>query len=400
MIGATVSTTYFNHLLGKRSFEGVNHLGNVLTVFSDRKFPQNSGGDVSGFKAELFTSQDYYPFGMVMPGRDFSANDYRYGFNGKESINEVKGTGNWQDYGMRMYDNRICRFPSVDPIAKQFPYYSPYQYAGNKPIVAIDLDGMEDLWVNTIIYTNPESGTNSYVYSVMDLNTSLKNQLSTIFGDPFLQSFRDKFGDDGSIVTVSDQFGNYSFVQGLINLEFTPPKEDLQFQVSYATANVGFASGISVDKGTISISPNSPSLDAGVVYHFSGTNIEATTPSIGIAWNEGMGKIRTNKLFPMAGELIANTETQSKSFTIGFFGFTVENSTGKNGEEISINYASPGGGRGIAFKRFGFGFSISNNVASEMESYTPTQEDSIRVAKDGAAKGIKDYKDYLKKKNL
>ena len=81
---------------------------------------------------------------MVMPGRDFSANDYQYGFNGKESINEVKGTGNWQDYGMRMYDNRICRFPSVDPIAKQFPYYSPYQYAGNKPIVAIDMDGMED----------------------------------------------------------------------------------------------------------------------------------------------------------------------------------------------------------------------------------------------------------------
>jgi RHS repeat-associated protein len=150
MIGATVSTTYFNHLLGKRSFEGVNHLGNVLTVFSDRKFPQNSGGDVSGFKAELFTSQDYYPFGMVMPGRSFSSDSYRYGFNGKETDNEVKGVGTQYDYGFRIYDPRLGKFLSVDPLSNSFPWYTPYQFAGNKPIAAVDLDGLEE-W---IVYNN------------------------------------------------------------------------------------------------------------------------------------------------------------------------------------------------------------------------------------------------------
>lgn len=35
------------------------------------------------------------------------------------------------------------RFLSVDPIASQYPYYTPYQFAGNTPIQASDLDGKE-----------------------------------------------------------------------------------------------------------------------------------------------------------------------------------------------------------------------------------------------------------------
>ena len=33
---------------------------------------------------------------------------------------------------------------SVDPLTEQFPWYTPYQFAGNKPIAAIDLDGLEE----------------------------------------------------------------------------------------------------------------------------------------------------------------------------------------------------------------------------------------------------------------
>ena len=49
-----------------------------------------------------------------MPGRE-AGTDYRYGFNGKENDDEVKGEGNQQDYGMRIYDPRLGRFLSVDP---------------------------------------------------------------------------------------------------------------------------------------------------------------------------------------------------------------------------------------------------------------------------------------------
>lgn len=32
----------------------------------------------------------------------------------------------------------------MDPLTREFPWYTPYQFAGNKPIIAIDLDGLEE----------------------------------------------------------------------------------------------------------------------------------------------------------------------------------------------------------------------------------------------------------------
>lgn len=89
--------------------------------------------------------QGYDPFGSLLPGRNFNSDSYRFGFNGKENDNEVYGsTGTFQDYGMRAYDTRLGRFISVDPLSAKYPFYTPYQFAGNKPIWAVDLDGLEE----------------------------------------------------------------------------------------------------------------------------------------------------------------------------------------------------------------------------------------------------------------
>jgi RHS repeat-associated protein len=91
---------------------------------------------------------DYYLFGMPMPSRTFTGNGYRYGFNGKELDQEgVGGGGATYDYGFRIYNPQIGRFLSVDPLFESYPFYTPYQFAGNKPIAAIDLDGLEELVV-------------------------------------------------------------------------------------------------------------------------------------------------------------------------------------------------------------------------------------------------------------
>ena len=42
-----------------------------------------------------------------------------------------------------MEDDRIGRFFSPDPKFRTYPFYSSYQFAGNTPIQAIDLDGKE-----------------------------------------------------------------------------------------------------------------------------------------------------------------------------------------------------------------------------------------------------------------
>jgi len=107
----------------------------------------------------ILGAQDYYPFGML--SRVAVPNDdpyYRFGFNGKMNDNDVKGLGNEQDYGMRIYDPRIGKFFSIDPLQAKYPWYTPYQFAGNNPIKFVDLDGAEPL--------NPDKYVNSDAPSV------------------------------------------------------------------------------------------------------------------------------------------------------------------------------------------------------------------------------------------
>ncbi|MBT1705378.1 RHS repeat-associated core domain-containing protein, partial [Chryseosolibacter indicus] len=90
--------------------------------------------------------QNYYPFGMDQPNRTWNANGkYRYGFNGKEKDDNGEWGSAVYDYGFRIYNPSIGKFLSVDPLTKSYPWYTPYQFAGNKPIVSIDLDGLEEL---------------------------------------------------------------------------------------------------------------------------------------------------------------------------------------------------------------------------------------------------------------
>ncbi|MBA3900122.1 MAG: DUF4329 domain-containing protein [Bacteroidetes bacterium] len=66
---------------------------------------------------------------------------YRYGFNGMEKDDEVKGSGNSLDFGARIYDPRIGRFFSPDPREADYPWQSTYVFAGNSPIQFVDVNG-------------------------------------------------------------------------------------------------------------------------------------------------------------------------------------------------------------------------------------------------------------------
>ncbi len=135
--------TYYQRRLGDKKYELSNHLGNVLVVITDRPIAVSTDGTtVSHYGADVLRSTDYYPFGMEMVGRTSGADNYRYGFNGKED-NREWGNQLIQDYGFRLYNPAIGKFLSVDPLAPDYPWYTPYQFAGNGPITNVDLDGLE-----------------------------------------------------------------------------------------------------------------------------------------------------------------------------------------------------------------------------------------------------------------
>jgi RHS repeat-associated protein len=92
-------------------------------------------------KVNANNAVDYSVGGSIMPGRSYVGVDYRYAWNGAEKDDEVKGTGNHYDLGFRMYDPRLVRMFSVDPLASKYAWQSPYAYYGNSPIWIVDYKG-------------------------------------------------------------------------------------------------------------------------------------------------------------------------------------------------------------------------------------------------------------------
>ncbi|WPQ63704.1 hypothetical protein SIO70_02370 [Chitinophaga sancti] len=109
---------------GKKLYELSNNLGNVVATVSDELTAENG--------AFVVSSNDYYPFGMMQPDRDYSTSSYRYGFNGQEKSNEIKGEGNIYTAQFWEYDPRVGRRWNVDP--RPDVSYSPYAVMQDNPI--------------------------------------------------------------------------------------------------------------------------------------------------------------------------------------------------------------------------------------------------------------------------
>src|SRR5690554_6897122 len=95
---------------------------------------------------------------------------YRYGFQGQEMDDEVKGEGNHLSFGDYGYDTRLGRRWNIDPLISQFPEQSSYSTFFNSPIRYADPTGLapED-WVEKdgdVFYdnraTNQEDATSLY----------------------------------------------------------------------------------------------------------------------------------------------------------------------------------------------------------------------------------------------
>jgi RHS repeat-associated protein len=111
--------------LGRREYELVNHLGNVLATVSDVKLPA----------ARVLSHTDYYAFGGAMPGR--SGGSYRYGFNTQEKSPELAPDHYTAEFWE--YDARIGRRWNLDPVDQIS--ISNYAVNRNNPIAHYDPKG-------------------------------------------------------------------------------------------------------------------------------------------------------------------------------------------------------------------------------------------------------------------
>jgi RHS repeat-associated protein len=105
------------------------------------------------------TSLPHYPsFGSCIQELQYAYADagdtskYRFGFNNQEQDKEL---GEYYTFEYRMHDARLGRFLSVDPLSDEYPWYTPYQIAGNTPLWASELEVLEPEIKSSIAGSDP-----------------------------------------------------------------------------------------------------------------------------------------------------------------------------------------------------------------------------------------------------
>ena len=145
---------------------------------------------------------NYYPGGMLMPGRTYSiANtNYRYGFNGQEKSTEINNSSYMAEYWQ--YDSRLVRRWNIDP--KPITAISPYNCFSGNPILHSDILGdsigpgrtnaynvfvvgkKRDLWsdlsAKRFRATQEKNPTNTILIETDNLNESIANDIITKLG--------------------------------------------------------------------------------------------------------------------------------------------------------------------------------------------------------------------------
>ena len=133
-----------------------DHLGNVRVSFKD-----------SSNVAVIIQKTDYYPFGMMHKPQSLNRSDNRYLYNGKELQDESLAGVNldWYDFNLRYYDPQIARFTTMDPLAEERLWISPYNFVQNNPINRIDPSGALDWEPDSKGNLIAEKGDNAYTLS-------------------------------------------------------------------------------------------------------------------------------------------------------------------------------------------------------------------------------------------
>jgi RHS repeat-associated protein len=142
-----------------------------------------------------------------VPNRHGSSSSYRYGFQGQEKDDELKGEGNSLNYTFRMHDPRVGRFFAVDPLFKKYAYNSVYAFSENRVIDSLELEGLE-----SVIYTLANDGTKW-------TTSELKLKVAGPLGNGVLVKFQKK--DEYAIFSYGSEMPT-----GSTGVDFTKQYED------------------------------------------------------------------------------------------------------------------------------------------------------------------------------
>ena len=177
-----------------------DHLGSIRTVY-----------DVE--TGDIIERNDYYPFGKRLNNSLAMSPTNRYRFSGKVArgsqrtflcsrpeqqgfsppVQQIVANVSLLDFGARMYDDEICRWTTVDPLAEKYYSMTPYNYCANNPVMFVDPEGKEWYKDNdgNIIYHEgalSEDEIKQHGYTYMGYYFSNDDTYYSLFGDKISKS--------------------------------------------------------------------------------------------------------------------------------------------------------------------------------------------------------------------
>jgi hypothetical protein len=337
--------------VGSRVYELIDHLSNIRAVVGDTRLATVASNDVVSQSVDVYSFSDYYAFGMNF--RQYTSNNYRYGFNGQEKDNEIPSTGNSYTAEYWQYDARLGRRWNLDPVIKYWE--SPYACFNNNPIWVNDIKG--DDGDKTV--TTEKEHTVDLKYNSQDASQTMTEVVSEttitetrVKGNPKGNVVRKTETTTTTTIVIIDIAGE---IAGHSRHQVTSVREEIG---GYATDRSGKEHPGKLFYGREVTVPNKTLTESctGTRYGSDAkTRHEATSSDI---MKEGIRKLQDHMAnrdahpFPLI-EMLRKSNTNASRFMAGFgaVAFTVF-TFGAGAPEVPVVYATVGAGFVVGLENF------------------------------------------------
>jgi RHS repeat-associated protein len=125
------------------NFTNFTNLMTIASVLSKTSPALGSSSFITDATGYAVQHLQYLPFGETFVDQQFGY-DSRYTFSAKEKDDETQ----YSYFGARYYDSDLSVWLSVDPMADNTPYQTPYMYCSGNPVMRIDPDGNDDFTID------------------------------------------------------------------------------------------------------------------------------------------------------------------------------------------------------------------------------------------------------------
>jgi RHS repeat-associated protein len=349
------------------------------------------------FVPDVLAFNDYYPFGMLLPNRHGNSSDYRYGFQGQEKDDEIKGEGNSVNYKYRMHDPRVGRFFATDPMFRSFPWNSPYAFSENRVIDGYELEGLEVVVDNNgkVNEVKVEQGDGPIQTTEVVNKWARENGVPEIHwydlviwnADVYFPNINlegSDWGDENNPAWNKTNVNKGQLLKVPLKYpaEMSITRKEFSSVVAQADANRGFGVGGSAGATTFMVSHDAPVWEAGDQVFVTFAGVTATTPGADVSLGGGLITFYKGTNHSVKDMLEKHSLTVSGQFIGPFVGVRYLHVFSEDYDYNvgSLLLGTPGGGGSSSESESGIS-SFSIRRASDLGPSLQSLEDSLIRAK-------------------